>query len=73
MVARIGSLVELSFWQAAVRVLSTARPIGRGWSKARDALERQPALQFMPKGWVIAVTGWVLGLAAGITLMAWGL
>lgn len=71
--ARIASWVELSFWQAAVRVLSAARPISRGWSKARDALESQPALQFMPKGWVSAVTGWVMGLAAGIALVMWSL
>lgn len=71
MVARIGAWVELSFWQGAVRVLSTARPVSRGWSKARHTLEAQPALQFMPKGWVLAVSGWVLGLIAGVTVVIW--
>lgn len=69
MVARIGAWVELSFWQAAVRVLSAARPVSHGWSTARDVVESQPALLFMPKGWVIAVSGWILGLVVGIAIV----
>jgi hypothetical protein len=66
MVSRISAWVELSFWQLAVRVLSTARPLSHGIAHTRELIERQPATRFMPRGWVIAGAGWLLGLAAGL-------
>ncbi len=66
--ARIGEWVELSFWQLAVRVLSTARPISHGLNNARELVESQPVTRFMPNGWVIAAAGWIVGLAAALWL-----
>jgi hypothetical protein len=68
MVSRISAWVELSFWQLAVRVLSTARPLSHRIAHTREIIERQPATRFMPHGWVIAGAGWLLGLAAGLWL-----
>lgn len=68
MVARIGALIELSFWQLAVRVLSGVRPVRHGLSKTKTAIEALPAVRFLPNGWVLAASGWVLGLALGISL-----
>ncbi|MEX2162359.1 MAG: hypothetical protein WD751_10665 [Anaerolineales bacterium] len=71
MVARFGEWIELSFWQTVVRILSTARPLSHGLIQAKTLVEAQPAMAFLPQGWVIAVSGWALGLVLGIGLAWW--
>lgn len=73
MVARIGEWIELSFWQLLVRVLSGARPLSHGLAKAQQSIEAQPLTRFLPNGWFIALSGWLLGLALGIALAIWWL
>jgi len=71
MVMRIGSWIELSFWQLAVRVLSGIRPLSHSMSQAKTMLEAQPLTRFLPQGWVLALSGWMLGLVLGIALATW--
>lgn len=71
MVMRIGAWIELSFWQVAVGVLSGIRPLQHGVAKAKTALEAQPVTQFLPNGWVLAISGWLLGLLAGLIVSSW--
>ena len=66
MIARFGEWIELSFWQMAVRLLSGLRPLGHGLAQAKASQETQPAIAFLPKGWVIALSGWLLGLMLGV-------
>ncbi|MEX2144251.1 MAG: hypothetical protein WD740_06625 [Anaerolineales bacterium] len=73
MVVRIGSWIELSFWHLVVRVLSGMRPLGRGLSRAKNALADAPLTSFMPNGWVLALSGWLCGLMLGIALAIWWL
>jgi hypothetical protein len=64
--ARLSEWFELSFWQIAVRVLTTARPLSHGLAHTRELIEGQPATQFLPHGWVTAGAGWLLGLVVGL-------
>ena len=68
MAARVGEWIELSFWHIAVGVLTRVRPFRRGLEQGSQALEAAPATAFLPHGWVIAVSGWILGLAIGVLL-----
>lgn len=71
MVTRISAWIELSFWQLAVRVLSGVQPLRHGMAQAKPALEAQPMTQFLPNGWVLAISGWLLGLVVGLALAGW--
>lgn len=71
MVTRVGAWIELSFWQLVVRVLSGVRPFSHGMAQTKTALEAQPLTSFLPNGWVLAISGWLLGLAVGLTLANW--
>jgi hypothetical protein len=71
MVTRVSAWIELSFWQLAVRVLSGVRPLRHGMAQAKTVLEAQPMTQFLPKGWVLAISGWLLGLVVGLALAGW--
>jgi hypothetical protein len=73
MVMRIGSWIELSFWQLVVRVLSGVRPLSHGLARAKDVIEDQPLTRFMPNGWLLALNGWVFGLVLGILMAGWWL
>jgi hypothetical protein len=68
MVSRVGSWLELSFWQVAVRALTAARPLSHGLTQTREALEQNALTGSMPRGWIIAISGWVLGLLGGLWL-----
>lgn len=68
MVARIGQWIELSFWQAVVRVLSGARPLSHGLQKIQHSIAAQPFGRIFSNGWMLAATGWLLGLILGIWL-----
>jgi hypothetical protein len=40
-------------------------------AQAKTVLEAQPMTQFLPKGWVLAICGWLLGLVVGLALAGW--
>ena len=71
MVARIGEWIELSLWQVAVRVLSGARPFSHGFHKIQHFIAARPTVRVMANGWVLAASGWVLGLILGILITGW--
>lgn len=71
MVARIGEWIELNFWQIAVRVLSGARPFSYRVKTIQHSLNARLIGHVMSNGWVIAATGWVLGLVLGIWFAGW--
>lgn len=71
MVVRISHWIELGFWQAAVRLLTGVRPLATGFEQVAGTIEAQPALRFLPRGWMIALAGWALGLTLGILIATW--
>jgi hypothetical protein len=68
MIAQIGNWIELSFWQIAVRALSSLRPLSGRIAKAKQIIDAQPAPRALRNGWLIAIGGWVLGLILGILI-----
>jgi hypothetical protein len=67
-IAQIGNWIELSFWQIAVRALSSLRPLSGRITKAKQIIDAQPAPRALRSGWLIAIGGWVLGLILGIVI-----
>ncbi|HLD94242.1 MAG TPA: hypothetical protein VI703_08605 [Anaerolineales bacterium] len=71
MVARIGAWIELSFWRVGVHVLSGARPFSHTLQKIHKFVVTRPIFHFFAKTWIIASSGWVLGLFLGIVIAFW--
>lgn len=71
MVGRLSEWIELSFWQIAVRVLSSARPFSHGLQKVQQSAVMQPIRGLLSRGWAIAAAGWTLGLILGIWIAGW--
>jgi hypothetical protein len=71
MTARLAQWIELGFWQIAVRVLSGVRPLSHGMQLIQHSMATRPIGRLMAKGWVIAGTGWLLGLVLGILIASW--
>jgi hypothetical protein len=71
MIAQIGNWIELNFWQLAVQALSKARPLSAQVLRAahgfevRHSFEARPLPRAFRNGWVIAGSGWLLGLILG--------
>lgn len=65
---RVGHWIELGFWQLAVRLLSSARPLRGPISRIASHLHSQPLLRRVPTDGLIALAGWGLGLLLGYWL-----
>lgn len=78
MLAQISHWVELSFWQLAIGTLSKARPLGsqilqaKHFIAAQQFIDAEPFSRAIRSGWLIALSGWLLGLVLGISLAVWG-
>lgn len=70
---RIAEWVELGFWQAAVRLLSRARPLRPLVSKAAKALDEQNLARRLPWKPILAASGWLCGLLIGYLVAVWWL
>ncbi len=74
MFAHIGNWIELNFWQLAVQALSKARPLSAQVLRAARGFEVQRSFKArsLPRafrnGWVIAASGWLLGLILGFLI-----
>lgn len=71
MFLQIGNWIELNFWQLAARALSTARPLSARALRAAHGLKAQYSIEARPlprvfrSQWLIALSGWLLGLVLG--------
>jgi hypothetical protein len=76
MFAQIGNWIELNFWQLAVQALSKARPLSAQVLRAANGFEKlskgkqlsfeaRPLPRAFRNGWIIAGSGWLLGLILG--------
>jgi len=78
MLAQISHWVELSFWQLAVGTLTKARPLKSHLVQVTHSIKIQqfidpsPFARAIRSGWLIALSGWLLGLVLGISLAVWG-
>ena len=68
---RVGAWVELGFWQVAVKLLSSVRPLQPLVSRAAHALDEAPLPRRLPWNTILAVGGWLLGLGLGYVAAAW--
>ena len=65
---RVGHWIELGFWQLAVRLLSSARPLRGPISRAASYLHDHPLPRRVPVDGLIALAGWGCGLVLGYWL-----